>query len=495
MKRKYLTLVTGIVLSFSLLSFPVYAMDEPVQPTVPSVQTEETVADYNAQVDTYNAQVDVYNQQVDNDYNQQVTEQQKIVEYNQKEQERVDNLNAAEEEKVAAHNAEEDQKVEQNQQDLAQYEQDLEQYEKEYAQYENDLKNEQTVMTYYGAESVEDYNMKVFETPDEEEYKEVLEQAVDRRVVREETAKLKDKKLSSSIESVADTTQSAITYTVTVIHTFFDKNYNVLKTEKQEKEVNMNDLVTIKSLANGNEGTKTVIDSDKYAVFYHYINDNYLSYYWYETFAYMENSPLKVASDFVHETEGTAGDWYQITYKNGLKYYEEAPYLCVEYYYTPYLTINKPIEPKVPEEVVECTPDYWTVKYQEPKLKKNIIPVKGKYLNKINYLTYTPKEEKEPRKPVTPPQEPDTVTPAPAPAPFVPRYYTPMYYNYPVLNPTYTIDDDGLMEIEDDEVPLASPADTADNNVETIQRLILTIIGASCIFIMLLYYKKRKAEL
>lgn len=533
MKRKYLIAVTGFVLSFSLLSFPVYAADEPVQPEIPEVQTEESVAEYNSQVDTYNAQVDEYNQQVDNDYNQQVAEQQEIAEYNQKEQERVDNLNAAEEEKVAAHNEEEDLKVEQNKEDLAQYEQDVEQYEQDKVQYEQDLeqyeknsvqyqadlKNEQIVKTYYNAESVEDYNMKPFETPDEEEYERVLEQAVDRRVVREQNTALKDKKFSSTIEVVEASEKALISYTVSIIHHFVDNYFQDIHTETFEEKIDINDTVTITSLANNNTGTKTVLEGDKtYPIFFAYISDKYLSYYWYEAFAKVEYTSLENEDDFTNEYEN--GDKYTYTLKNGKKYYSDTPYFSVDYYYMPYLTINKPIEPEEPteptepEKVEKYVPQYWTVKYEKPNLKENITPVKDKHLDKINYLIYKkeqkeeekkqeepPKEEKETRRPVTPSQEPAEVTPEPvvtpsepAPAPSAPRYYAPRRYT----RYTYTVLNSGLTVIDDEPVPLASPIDpakTADNNAGLIQSLCLAIICSLFLLALLIYFKRTQAEL
>ena len=525
MKRKYLTTVTGLILSFSLISFPVYAADKPVQPVIPEVQTEESVAEYNTQVDTYNSQVEEYNQQVDNEYNQQVTEQEEIAEYNQKEQERVDNLNTAENEKVATHNEEEDLKVEKNQKDLIQYEEDLEQYEQDKVQYEKDLKqyekdntqyqadlkNEQTVKTYYNAESVEDYNMKPFKTPDEEEYNKVLEQAVDRRVVREENTALKDTEYSSTITVEEASQKESISYVISIIHHFVDNYFQDIHVEKFEEEIDVNDTVTITSLANDNTGTKTVLEGDKnYPIFYTYISDKYLSYYWYESFAQAEYTVLKNDKDFIHEFEN--GDKYTYTLKNGKKYYSDTLYFSVDYYYMPYLTINKPIEPEKPieptkpEKVEKYIPEYWTAKYEEPVFKENITPVKGNYLNKINYLTYEkekeeePKEEEqEPRQPVIPSSEPVDVTPEPAPATPEPYIYTTPYisFNYPITSLTVALNLDPNI-IEDEPVPLASPVDpvqTADNNSDSIQSYTLIIICAFGLLAAFLYYKKTRAEL
>lgn len=535
MKRKYLITIIGFILSFSLLSFPVYAADEPVQPIIPTEQTEETVTNYNSQVDTYNIQVDDYNKNIDETYNQQVQEYNETIEYNTQEEQSVIDYNTLEQEKVNAHNQEEDEKVAQNQEDLEQYQKDLEQYnedltayeealpqyEKDKTQYEADLKNEQTVKTYYGAESVEDYNMKPFKTPDEEEYNKVLEQAVDRKVVREENTALKDKEYSSTIAIAKASEEASISYVVSIIHHFVDNYFNDIHIETFEEEIDVNDTVTITSLANDNTGTKTVLEGDKkYPIFYTYISDKYLSYYWYESFAQAEYTALKNNNDFINEFEN--GDKYTYSLKNGKKYNSDTPYFSVNYYYMPYLTINKPIEPEepiapeIPEEIVEYQPDYWEPNFIEPKYKEAIEPVKGEYLNKLNYLKWdkpieeeekepepekkvVPNEELEPRQPVNPSPEPVNVIPAPAPAtpdtqiytiPYVP--YT--YYRYPT---TPLTTDSDITIIEDEDVPLASPVDpakTSDNNINLIKKNLLIIICLGCLLAILIYFKKTEAE-
>ena len=429
MKRKYLTIITGFVLSFSLLSFPVYAADEPVQPEIPIEQTEESITEYNSQVDEYNSQVNEYNKEIDSNYEQQVKEYNETIEYNNQEEQSVNDYNALETEKVDTHNQEEDEKVTQNQLDIEQYkedlkqyeenivkyEEDLEQYEKDKKQYEADLKNENIVKTYYGAESVEDYNMKIFKTPDEEKYNEVLEQAVDRRIVREKNTALKDKEYSSTITKEESQEKTGISYLVHAVHHFVDNYFQDIHVESFEEEIDLNDTVTITSLANNNSGTKTILDNDKtYPIFYTYISDKYLSYYWYESFAQAEYTSLKNRNDFTDINEN--GDKYTYTLKNGKKYYSDTPYFSVDYYYMPYLTINKPIEPESPiepekpVEVKEYNPEYWEYNFKIPEYKEVIEPVKGKYLNKLDYLKWNkPIEKEEEKEPVIPEKEEEII--------------------------------------------------------------------------------------
>lgn len=512
MKKKFITLFLLPFLVFSLAS-PIFAEDL-IEPTIPEVQTEQSVQEYNNQVDIYNTQVDEYNTQVDVNYQQQVNDYNANVEYNQQEEKRVEELNTQNEQEVTTHNEEEDKKVQENQEeleqyeedvkqyeedikqyekDLVQYEEDVKQYEKEEKQYQSDLKNENTVKTYYGAESVEDYNMMPFKSNDEEAYEEVLEQAVDRRVVREENNNLKGKEFSETItieeteteetsppEEENNEDEEEVTYPVTVTHHFVNNYFEDIKTIVEEQSAKLNDIITIVSLANKNEGTKTIIDG--YAAFYTYVNDSYLSYYWYESFAMAIYTRLKEATDFTNTFEN--GDKYTYTLKNGKQYYSDTYEFTVDYYYSPYLTINKPIEPEKPEEPTEpeepvkpeeYTPNYWEVQYETPKYKELVEPIKEEYMEKLSHLIYNPpvvdepdepvpteekeeeipNEEPEPRPPVETPQEPAQTPTTPAPQSYIPQR-TYIRQNQPMFIPYYGVSS-SYFEIEDEMVPLASP--------------------------------------
>ena len=112
------------IILFSILFIisgnPIYA-DEIVVPTQPDVtdktpqEANEEITKYNEDVDVYNEKVDEYNAQIDSDY------EQAVVDYEQK-VEKVTEHNKVEDKKVAdvkAHNVEEDEKLAKSQEELA----------------------------------------------------------------------------------------------------------------------------------------------------------------------------------------------------------------------------------------------------------------------------------------------------------------------------------------------------------------------------------------
>ena len=103
MKKKIFSMLLACTLIVPTFSYS-FAVEAPVEPTVPTEQTEETVEQYNKEVDTYNEKVDEYNQQIDNDYEAAQAEYEK-----QKEDTQI-------------HNQEEEEKVKTNEEQLAKQE-------------------------------------------------------------------------------------------------------------------------------------------------------------------------------------------------------------------------------------------------------------------------------------------------------------------------------------------------------------------------------------
>ena len=519
MRKKILILPILFLTSTLLLPSLTLAIDQPVPPTVPDEQTQESVADYNNKVDEYNNQVDEYNNQVDQDYEQQVQEYNNNVAYNEQQDIRVEELNKQEDEKVENHNQQENQKVQQNEQDLQQYEQDLQQYEEkhnkyeqedlpkykqEYQQYEKDLKNEQIVKTYYGAESVEDYNMTPFKTPDSVEsgeYQDICEnQAVDRREVRENNEELKESaaQFSSTIEVIETPTPTPTptvtpepqeypmptTYEATVTHHFMDPSANVIKDVVFTITANIEDVIKVTDLSKDNTGTKKVIeDNNDYSIFYAYIDDRFLNYYWYPNLSIADYTKLKNPQDFTEDNLT-----YTYSLKDGAYYYSDNyfPYFAVDYYYSPYLTINKPIEPEKPEqpekptEVEKYEPDYWEPEYVKPVYKELITPTKKEYLEKKSHIEYTPKEEEqEARPPSEGSQDPKSITPTPAPA-----TPTPYVHVDPTPTPTYI---PSSIDRPDNQIPLTEDSTQSEKNLFSIAIALLMLIFLS--------YRLYKAEL
>lgn len=348
--------------------------------------------------------------------------------------------------------------------------------------------------------------MAVFKTPDtieSGEFEDICKnQAVDRRIVREENASLKGIKASSTIEvdkakepAVADEDESPTSYTVIAIHHFLDRYGTEVKTETFENIVNINDTITVKSIAYDNAATSTVLNSDKYAVFYMYINESLLSYYWYESFAYSEYTALKNKNDFIHTTD-KYGDFYTYSLKNGKKYYSDSYYFSAEYYYFPYLTINKPIEPIKPDEVEEYSPDYWEIIYVTPNYKDVIEPVKGEYLNKLDYINYTPEQEEiRPREPAQSPQGTTQIAAQPAPAFFTTSLPTRQINNITLPLSADELPIDELVSIQEDEVPLANIEKEDPISYWALLNLLLTIyIAIQTIILLILYFIKNKKK-
>ena len=99
MKKKIFSILLAYILILPTFSYS-FAAEMPVEPTVPTEQTEETVEQYNKEVDIYNEEVDIYNQQIDKDY------EAAQIEYE------------TEKEKVQSHNQEEENKVKENEEQL-----------------------------------------------------------------------------------------------------------------------------------------------------------------------------------------------------------------------------------------------------------------------------------------------------------------------------------------------------------------------------------------
>lgn len=376
MKNKFIPLLLSASL---MIAFPCssYAT-EIVEPEKPNINNEQ-------QVNEYNKQVDEYNQQIDYIYNQELEEYNKAIEYNRQEEQRVNQINKEQEEITNQHNIEEDNKVQQNEKDLEQYEKDLQKYEEEInsPQYIADKKNAEAVLKYYN--SIAEYNMLPFKAGNDEAFKEIYtNHSVDRRTVRQENKGLENLDFSSTIKVKEAEEKSGETYTVIVTHFFVNSNYQNIATFSFEKEVDINDTITVKSLAD-NVGSKLVLsNNDKYGIFYTYIDDKYLSSYWYQSFGYAEYTRLKEKNDFTeYQLNGTA---YDFTLKNGSYYYSDLPYFEAQYYYVNWLTVNEVIDPIKPEEVTKYIPDYWTVKYITPNYLTVIPPIKGKYLTKLTFI-------------------------------------------------------------------------------------------------------------
>lgn len=388
MKNKFIPLLLSASL---MIAFPCssYAT-EIVEPEKPNINNEQ-------QVNEYNKQVDEYNQQIDYIYNQELEEYNKAIEYNKQEEQRVNQINKEQEEITNQHNIEEDNKVQQNEKDLKQYEEDLQKYEEEInsPQYIADKKNAETVLKYY--DSIAEYNMLPFKSGDEAEFKEIYtNNSVDRRIVRQENKNLEDLDFSSTIKVKEAEEKSGETYTVIVTHFFVNSNYQNIATFSFEQEVDVNDTITVKSLADNVSSKLVLSNDDKYGIFYTYIDDKYLSSYWYQSFGYAEYTRLKEKNDFTeYQLNGTA---YDFTLKNGSYYYSDLPYFEAQYYYVNWLTINEVIDPIKPKEVIKYIPDYWTVKYITPNYLTVIPPVKGKYLTKLTFIPI--QQEQNPAAPV-----------------------------------------------------------------------------------------------
>ena len=128
------------------------------------------------------------------------------------------------------------------------------------------------MLKYY--DSIAEYNMLPFKSGDEAEFKEIYtNNSVDRRIVRQENKNLEDLDFSSTIKVKEAEEKSGETYTVIVTHFFVNSNYQNIATFSFEQEVDVNDTITVKSLAD-NVGSKLVLSNDdKYGIFYTYIDD------------------------------------------------------------------------------------------------------------------------------------------------------------------------------------------------------------------------------
>ena len=359
MKKRILSLVLGLVLVLSAGTYS-FAEEIPVKPTEPEVQTEESVNEYNKEVDKYNEEVEKYNKQTDEDYAVAQTEYE------------------IQKEEVTTHNQEEQNKIEQNEKDLEQYGKDLQQYE-EYLnspEYATDKKNADAVLAKY--DSIAEYNMLPFKAGDDEAFEEIYtNHAVDRKIVKEENANLKNITRESTIQVDPAEEKSGKTYTVIVTHYFINPYWQTIKAISFSKEeVDINDTVTVTSLANNPSSKLVLEDDEKYCAFYTYISNTYLTCYWYQIYGYAEHTRLKVTDDFSEYNAN--GNAYSFTLKNGSFYSSDAPYFEVLYYYTYWNTVNELLE--APEKVTKYNPDFW----EEP-----IAPTKRDYLNKLSYLIFT----------------------------------------------------------------------------------------------------------
>ena len=103
MKKKIFSILLACALILPNFSYS-FAAEAPVEPIIPTEQTEENVDQYNKEVDKYNEEVDKYNQQIDEDYEAAQAEYEK-----QKEDTQI-------------HNQEEEDKVKENEEQLAKQE-------------------------------------------------------------------------------------------------------------------------------------------------------------------------------------------------------------------------------------------------------------------------------------------------------------------------------------------------------------------------------------
>lgn len=458
MKKRILTFITTLTI-FILTFFTVCgAVEPPVMPTQPTELTEESVAEYNAAVDTYNLAVEQYNLDIDTQYKNELNEQnkniihnenedakvQEVIEYNQAEDERVAQINTEREEAAAAeiaaineHNASEDEKVAENQAALdqqAQIEAQIAAFEEKGIP-ETRITNAEDLPTNWSENTTSDpVTIKVEEAEKKanESYN-VLNLHVYLNESDEEMVGCDITDESFDVpENIKD---------------------NMAMAEWENITVDKNDIVTVISEAEA-MGYRS-------AAFYRKM-PGFTNGYWMPDY-----------NEFISTAEYSYSTWYkgaaqEFSYIDGTTDNQDIKNVLSLYTYSFVRTGAEP------EHVDKYIPDYWennvTVEYEQPIYKETYIPnykeiitpIKGAYLNTLTYLTYTPPQIEPQTKPIEesitePVKEP--ITPLPQEDPVIYESIEPIVIPEPVniYEPeiTFTSTTTELIEIKDLDTPLA----------------------------------------
>ena len=348
MKKKFIIfLICGVF----VFSTPVFAAETPTQPTIPTEQTEESVSEYNKQVDEYNAQVDEYNKSIDEQYEKDLQEYNNAVEFNQKQ----DKLAK----QAIEHNKQEDEKVEENKKQL----EEQEKLDKQVENFEQKGITENRLTK----EQITEENLPTSYAPTT-----TVENAKTIKVTTPAEEKSGEKYYITNVHIYYKESDSEkISIGASITDETFKLNRDIaeiLLLEWESIEVDKNDEVMVYS--------ESEAMGYKSAAFYRKM-EGYTNGYWTPSLSefastanFVYNSWYKGSATVFSYIDGTT-DGKSI--KNILNIME-------------YSFVRLSVEP---ERVEVYIPKY--MKIDDTRIEA-IVPIKGEYLNKLNYLIYTPKE-------------------------------------------------------------------------------------------------------
>ena len=340
---------------------------EPERPVAESYQDNESIADYNNQVDEYNAAAEAYNQSVDAEYEAAVEETNKkneeIAQHNAAEEQRVKDAEARNEQAVKdaeeknrqidVENEEGLKKAEQARDeqfanDQAKYNEDLEQYKADYAQYEKDLAMEQKIIN-AGYKSVQQYNDTINSYYNEPAKKSVEKNASAPTLGTKDTYRIKEAAV-----------KSGRMIKVRIEHNFYDIDLSYT----EEFEIDANDIITFLPLCSPAENT-----NPGYAAFYYNTDEAHKMGYWMESDSYVATNAR------YNEYGWDCGDTHEVSFKDGKNHANDIEDIEAIYNYSwmplkTYKTYNIPKEPTAPSEPVKGEVNFEKAAYVSPELEE-----------------------------------------------------------------------------------------------------------------------------
>lgn len=348
MKKKFIIfLICGVF----VFSTPVFAAETPTQPTIPTEQTEESVSEYNKQVDEYNTQVDKYNKSIDEQYEKDLQEYNDAVEFNQKQDELA--------KQAIEHNKQEDKKVEENKKQL----EEQEKLDKQVESFEQKGITENRLTK----EQITEENLPTSYTPTT-----TAENAKTIKVTTPAEEKSGEKYYVTNVHIYYKESDSEkISIGASITDEIFKLNRDIteiLLLEWESIEVDKNDEVMVYS--------ESEAMGYKSASFYRKM-EGYTNGYW-----------TPSLSEFASTANFVYSSWYKggatvFSYIDGTTDGKNIKNILniMEYSF-----VRLGIEP---ERVEVYIPNYMEI--DDTRIEA-IVPVKGEYLNKLNYLIYTPEK-------------------------------------------------------------------------------------------------------